>query len=72
MFLFQETKSKLESSEKSLKETRKEIKSMWQQLRHMYFALQVTDRFRSESACEDMTLTDSLVCTTSNTDLYTK
>lgn len=42
MFLSQETKLKLENSEKMLKETKKEIQFMWQHLRHMYFSLQVT------------------------------
>jgi len=43
MLLLQETKSKLESCEKKLKVTRSEIQSIWQQLCHMYFAMQVCD-----------------------------
>jgi len=39
--LFQETKLKIEDSEKAMEDTKKEILSMWQQLRHMYFSLQV-------------------------------
>ena len=39
--LLQETKSKVENSEKTLKDSKKDIQSVWQQLRQIYFALQV-------------------------------
>jgi len=42
LLLLQETKSTLENSEMLLMGTRNEIQSIWQQLRQMYFELQVT------------------------------
>jgi len=41
MLLFQEAKSKLENSEKTVKDSKKDIQSVWQQLRQIYFTLQV-------------------------------